>query len=344
MRSACGRGCRCANWPESDRERPSALLGNTQTMRCWPRRRGAAAAARSAMGAALMRRNATTGDITYSPQDILLFRESPFAAWMERLTLENPDHGIAPDSQHPALERAAWCIDGHRGATAPGRAVLKDHQARGMAWDEFIAAAGTPAVAQEHPAPAEALQVASEDVVSIAAHASEKQRSAATLTAMQQGAVCIANAQLTVGPLSASVDLLLRGTGVSDLGSYLYLPCDTRGHLRHHCAFHLACAADLLSTLQGALPAQLLVLREGEPLDTLRTEDHIVLYRTVRKRFMAAQLGFRKHCMPDPAESSHFGRWTRCAQDILKHRAAAARAASDAAAAHSLELTIGLAS
>jgi hypothetical protein len=34
---------------------------------------------------------------TYTPDDIVLFRESPFAIWMERLTLENPDHGILPD-------------------------------------------------------------------------------------------------------------------------------------------------------------------------------------------------------------------------------------------------------
>ena len=35
--------------------------------------------------------------ITYTPDDLVLFRESPFAVWMERLTLENPDHGIPPD-------------------------------------------------------------------------------------------------------------------------------------------------------------------------------------------------------------------------------------------------------
>jgi 3-dehydroquinate synthetase len=37
--------------------------------------------------------------ITYTSEDIVLFRESPFATWMERLTLENPDHGILPDIQ-----------------------------------------------------------------------------------------------------------------------------------------------------------------------------------------------------------------------------------------------------
>ena len=35
--------------------------------------------------------------VTYTSEDLVLFRESPFACWMERLTLENPDHGIPPD-------------------------------------------------------------------------------------------------------------------------------------------------------------------------------------------------------------------------------------------------------
>ena len=47
--------------------------------------------------------------VTYTSEDFVLFRESPFACWMERLTLENPDHGIPPDadSQPPgdSMER-----------------------------------------------------------------------------------------------------------------------------------------------------------------------------------------------------------------------------------------------
>ncbi|MCB1844048.1 MAG: hypothetical protein KDI09_13885 [Halioglobus sp.] len=281
-----------------------------------------------------MRRNAASGDITYSPDDMLLFRESPFACWMERLTLENPDHGIAPDT----------VIQGDRHVFATGRQCVLSSTcgAQGMPWQEFITASGAPPA--NAPAPrtrGEALHTRSADAMSIAVHASEQQRANATLNAMQQGAGCIANAQLTVGPLSAPVDLLLRVSGASDFGNYLYMPCDTQGHLRRQRAFRLACAADLLSSLQGVLPPQMLVLQEGEPVETLQSADHIVLYREVRKRFLKAQLAFRKHCMPDPTESSHFGRWTRCAQDILKHRAAAALAARGAAVVHALDRAVG---
>ena len=43
-----------------------------------------------------MYRYSVDNAITYSSEDFVLFREAPFACWMERLTLENPDHGIPP--------------------------------------------------------------------------------------------------------------------------------------------------------------------------------------------------------------------------------------------------------
>tara|TARA_R110002049_G_scaffold68608_10_gene177939 strand:- start:675 stop:1544 length:870 start_codon:yes stop_codon:yes gene_type:complete len=286
-----------------------------------------------------MQRSAATGEISYSPEDILLFRESPFACWMERLTLENPDHGITPDTVVNAANANQYARLSTRQRVQAG-----GNHARGMPWQEFIAAATTPSVAavQHVHAKAQPLHAAdADDALSIARHASEQQRTAHTLAAMQQGLRCIANAQLTVGPLSCHVDLLLRVDGVSDLGSHLYLPCDTRGHLRRQRAFHLVFAADLLSSLQGVLPPEMLVLLQGEPIETLPTAEHILLFREVRKRFLASELAFRKHSMPDPAESAHFGRWTRCAQDILKHRAAAALAARGTAVVRALDCAVG---
>lgn len=42
--------------------------------------------------------------IIYSPSDLTLFMESPFASWMERLTLHHPDFaGNADDDKHYPL-------------------------------------------------------------------------------------------------------------------------------------------------------------------------------------------------------------------------------------------------
>ena len=44
-----------------------------------------------------MYRYSVDNAVTYTSEDLVLFRESPFDCWMERLTLENPDHGIPAD-------------------------------------------------------------------------------------------------------------------------------------------------------------------------------------------------------------------------------------------------------
>lgn len=219
--------------------------------------------------------------VTYTSEDFVLFRESPFACWMERLTLENPDHGIPPDvgSQPPqsTQERQDDIVDTLR---AEGR-----------------------------------------DVTLVDWELEESKRRAATLEAMRAGADFIVNGQLALGPLSGSVNLLMRTSGYSELGDFLYIPCDTQAKTTLHSAFRLCFLGDLLHSLQGQLPPQMLIIRGGSDVVPLQTEDHIYHYRAVKQRFMAAMRDFRKHRMPNPAESSHFGRWSDCANEVLKQRA-----------------------
>jgi hypothetical protein len=219
--------------------------------------------------------------VTYTSLDVNLFRESPFACWMERLTLENPDHGIPPDL-----------------------------------------GSGPP---QEHELPqedlADTLHAEGRNVVVVDRTGNEPARRSATLAAMRRGADFIVNGQLAVATFSDSVNLLMRASGRSELGDYLYIPCDTRPRTRLNSAFRLCFMADLLHNLQGQLPPQLLLIRGDSDLVPLQTEDHIYHYRAVKQRFMAAMCDFRKHRMPDPAGSAHFGRWGGCANEVLKQRA-----------------------
>lgn len=227
-----------------------------------------------------MYRYSVDNAITYTSEDLVLFREAPFACWMERLTLENPEHGIPPDvGSHPprnSIERQDDLVDTLRGE---GKDVSH------VSWDE-----------------------------------DEPMRRAATLEAMRRGADFIVDGQLALGPLAGSANLLVRTSGYSELGDFLYTPCDTQGRSSLHSAFRLCFLADLLHSLQGQLPPQMLIIRDGDDLVPLQTEDHIYHYRAVKQRFMEAMRNFRKHRMPDPAESSHFGRWSDCAHEVLKQR------------------------
>jgi hypothetical protein len=219
--------------------------------------------------------------ITYTSEDLVLYRESPFACWMERLTLENPEHGIPPDV----------------GSQAPASSAERQ--------DDI----------------AETLFEEGRDVVLVAWEMEESARRHATLDAMRRGVDFVVNGQLALGPLSGEVNLLMRTSGYSDLGDYLYVPCDTQGKATPHSAFRLCFLADLLHMLQGQLPPQMLIIRGGSDVVPLETDDHIYHYRAVKQRFMTAMREFRKHRMPDPSESSHFGRWSDCAHEVMKQRA-----------------------
>jgi len=229
--------------------------------------------------------------ITYTSEDLVLFKESLFAAWMERLTLENPGHGILPDA----------------GSTSPGNSMLRQDDVAAM------------------------LRSEGRKVVLVDWEDSEPARRSATLSAMRKGADFIVNGQLAVGPLAGSCNLLMKTSGYSELGDYLYVPCDTQGKTNLHSAFRLCFLADLLHSLQGVLPPRMLIIRGGADLLPLQTEDHIYHYRAVKQRFMAAQRSFRKHRMPDPSLSAHFGRWSDCANEVLKQRALEPEAAAGAA-------------
>jgi hypothetical protein len=219
--------------------------------------------------------------VIYSPEDIVLFRESPFASWMERLTLENPTHGIPPD------------VDSSAPAHSP-----------------------TP-----QPELTATLLEEGKDVIGIDCEEDEATRRTATLAAMRHGVDFIVSGQLSVGPLSDSANLLMRTSGYSELGDYLYIPCDTQKKTSLSSAFRLCFLADLLHSLQGQLPPQMLILRGNSGVVPLQTEDHIYHYRAVKQRFMSAQSSFKKHSMPDPVDSAHFGRWSECANELLKQRA-----------------------
>lgn len=227
-----------------------------------------------------MYRSKIDNAVTYTPDDIVLFRESPFAVWMERLTLENPDHGILPDIHNIEQQDTEERQDVVTTLRAEGRNVdLIDREL------------------------------------------DEPDRCIATLVAMRRGTDFIVDGHLAAGTLSGSANLLMRTSGYSELGDFLYIPCETPAQNSFNSAFRLCFVADLLHGLQGQLPPQMLIIRDGKDVVPLQVEDHIYYYRAVQKRFVHAMSSFRKHRMPDPAESSHFGRWSECASEVLKQRA-----------------------
>ncbi len=228
-----------------------------------------------------MHRDNVDDAVTYTPDDLVLFRESPFAAWMERLTLENPDHGILPDADAPPPREHTETVD------------------------DIVAT----------------LRAEGRNVAVIDSSQTLFERREDTLSAMRSGADFIAGGYLAQDSIGANAGLLMRTSGFSSLGNFLYIPCEARPRDPRNSPFRLCVLAELLLAAQKQLPPQMLVISGSADLTPLQTEDHIYYYRAVRARFLEAMASFRKHKMPDPAESAFFGRWSECASEVLKQRA-----------------------
>jgi hypothetical protein len=219
---------------------------------------------------------------------------------MERLTLENPEHGIPPDLDS---------VDPHD-RSGPQVDIVATLRAEGR------------------------------NVAVIDFDCDEPDRRTATLEAMRGGADFIVNGQLAVGNLSGSTSLLMRTSGYSELGDFLYIPCETQAGNTLRSAFRLCFVAELLHNLQGQLPPQMLIIRDGADVVPLQTEDYIYYCQAVQKRFLQTMDNFRKHRMPDPAESAHFGRWSDCASEVLKQRALSQQQRSDEQSAEDLQADV----
>lgn len=255
-----------------------------------------------------------TKSLSYTPEDLLLFEESPFASWMERLNVDNPDHGIEPDWHHKFG-------DGYTDSSSESDNKISNVES--VSWNDFVDSRKPPPPldGMRRYDSATSRQSDTGDVVVFEQCSSESLDGNGTLAAMHAGAPFVINARLVQAPLSCNVDILLRSSGVSDLGDYLYLPCATTKDTSENAAQGLSFAADLLEGIQGKLPPQMLVIPPGSQMATLNTQDHILHFRAMKKRFLESQGAFKKHRVPNPEDSSNFGRWSQCADAILKRRA-----------------------
>ena len=129
---------------------------------------------------------------TFTPEDLKLFYESPFASWMERLDRERPDHGIVPD-----LEVAYGGV-GTEDEASPlhNRVFLQQLIDNGN------------------------------QVVTVNEKASSAERQLQTLNAMRAGANFIFSPYLSVLPLAGSIDFLVRTPGESVLGDFHFTPAE----------------------------------------------------------------------------------------------------------------------
>lgn len=271
-----------------------------------------------------MYRDRVDNDIIFTLDDVTLFKDSPFASWMERLTFEDPQHQYIPDTKIPAGLR--------RDNPEPIASVQWD--SLGLLGKHQHSEKSTPVYKPHGTASragiAKALGKGGKSVKIIEAEIDHALRHKLTVDAMHDGADFIVDGELAAGCLSGRANLLMRTSGNSALGDYLYTACDTRSESTSQSTFLLCFLSDLLQEIQGQLPPKMLHIRNGVHLASLQTGQQIGHYLSVKQSFMTAQNEFSSTDTPDPTGSSHYGRWSNCAKEILMQRDTHAEAETSA--------------
>jgi uncharacterized protein len=233
--------------------------------------------------------------LVFSPSDLMLFMASPFASWMERLTLEQPDHGIESDARDPLLQTLV-----NRGMQHE-RDYLAHLSAQGLSI--VVSDACNPQAAE-----------------------------AATLAAMQAGVDVIYQARLGMQAADhrfvGSADFLRKRPGPSQLGEYHYEPWDTKlaRKAKPYSVIQLCGYADMLYLLQDRLANHIHIVLGVAPtgghsdVRSLRTQDYYYYYLALKRAFLDFHRTFDAGQIPDPSLSTEHGRWSAYAQQLLEER------------------------
>lgn len=218
--------------------------------------------------------------IIYSPSDLTLFLESPFASWMERFALKHPE----------ALNLADEADE-----------LMTVLQQKGIAFEleilnEFI-----------------------ERELNVVQITRTEHAIADTLTAMQSGADVIYQAALSILPFKGYADFLVKVEGQSRLGDFHYEVWDTKlsKTVKPYFLVQLCCYADMLEALQGRRPDNVVVVvGAGDPV-RFSTNDFFYFYLNLKQRFLHAHQNFLPENIPNPADSGSWGRWSNYAETLL---------------------------
>jgi uncharacterized protein len=222
-----------------------------------------------------------SGKITYSPSDLTLFMDSPFASWMEHSTLFQPELLSFADEEDSLMS-----VLQHKGIVHEQN-ILNAFQERGM------------------------------NVVSITKNSNAFED---TLTAMESGADIIYQAALSLPPFKGYADFLVKVEGKSRFGDFHYEVWDTKlsKTVKPNFLIQLCCYAEMLKVLQGRSPEQIVVvLGNGEPI-RFYANNYSYYYKPLKDRFLQAHQQFSVKTCPNPADSGSWGRWSTYADILLE--------------------------
>ncbi len=211
-------------------------------------------------------------EIIFSPSDLSLYSESIFASWMEHLRVIEPENKILPDEDDDL------------------NIIL---QKKGLAHEDAILA--------------EMRNVGkSVKVIERGDQAAER-----TFEAMTSGFDVIYQGFLSKDCFGGYSDFLVKVPGPSQLGDYHYEVWDTKlsKSLKPKYIIQLCCYADMLHQTQGCFAENIVVILGNGRKEYFKLTEYFYYYLQLKSRFLQLHHNFDPALIPDPMESSSWGRW-----------------------------------
>jgi predicted RecB family nuclease len=220
-----------------------------------------------------------TGGYIYSPSDLTLFMRSPFADWMARKALDDPEFvKTIVKEKDPMQDLLAQKGNLHE---IQFLNVLK----------------------QQHGAN-QVIEINSQDKTNAAEQ---------TLKAMQAGYKVIFQAYLQRDNFAGFADFIVKREGTSKLGDYYYEAWDTKFSKTTQSYFvvQLCCYSWMLEAIQGRLAEEIVIVLGNQKQDRLRIAAYYSYFLNLKQQFLSAQQAFdgKPANMPDPAFCRDFGVW-----------------------------------
>jgi len=142
-----------------------------------------------------------------------------------------------------------------------------------------------------------------------------------TRQAMADGVEVIAQASLTDDNWRGYADFLIKVDSPSDLGEWSYEVFDAKlsQNTRASVVLQLCLYGELVSKIQGILPAEMHVVKPGDPfeIESMRVKDYMSFYRMAKKQFLVEVDG-EGGIATQPEPCSHCSIcswWPRCDQE-----------------------------
>lgn len=226
--------------------------------------------------------------IQFSPSDLMMFMQSPFASWMNRFKLEYPDKPPAQDK------------DDELSTFLQNKGYAHENNLKQLFIDQG-----------KH------LKV-------IGDAASQRERHTQTIAAMQEGFEVIFQARLEEGQFGGYADFLVKvehqaGEAPSLLGDWHYEIWDTKlaSKVKPTFIVQLCCYAQMLESIQGVLPTYIKVALGNGQIEHFRVNEFYCYYLNLKRKFLDFHQNFNPNNQPDPADSGSWGNWSDYAQQLL---------------------------